>query len=447
MSDRSGKLIEKARGAVPEGTFAVGAGLIVAAITAYAFVIAAHAGLSKPQYSAFGAFWAFIFVAGPGLFLPLEQEVGRALAHRRAQGIGSGPLVVSAGRLGAILTATMVVLALATSPLYVEGQFHGNWLLVASLAIGLVGFYVMHTTRGTLSGNARFRPYGEMLATDGVVRLIGALGLLAIGVDNAGAYGMCMALSPFVAVLVSLRKREKLLDPGPPAPYSELSNALGWLLAGSVLMQLLGYSSLLGVNMLKQPSDIAAVAAFTSAFFVARIPPLLFQAVQGTLLPKLASLAGAGRHDDFRAALKQLLLIVVGIAVVGTIAAFTIGVAVGEILFNPFDIDSFDLGLLAAGSGMFIISLTVAQALLALKGHKQAALAWFFGVLGFVIVTASASAADAGLELRVELGFLAGATVSTLVMGAALLNQMKRGVPDGGIEGLIEQIEHEPLEI
>ncbi|MGZ4800285.1 MAG: hypothetical protein ACXVL8_14775 [Acidimicrobiia bacterium] len=447
MKDRSGKLIEKARGAVPEGTFAVGAGLVVAAITAYVFVIVANKGLSAPQYSAFGAFWAFIFVAGPGLFLPLEQEVGRALAHRKAQGIGSGPLVVRAGRLGALLTGAMVILVLATSPLYVDGQFHGNWLLVASLAIGLVGFYCMHTTRGTLSGNARFRPYGEMLATEGVVRLIGALGLLAIGVNNAGAYGMCMALAPFVAVLVSLRRREKLLEPGPPAPYSELSNALGWLLAGSVLMQLLGYSSLLGVNMLKGPGDAKVVAAFTSAFFVARIPPLLFQAVQGTLLPKLASLAGAGRHDDFRTGLKQLMVIVVGIAVVGTLAAFTIGVPVGKILFPPFNIDSLDLGLLAAGSGMFIISLTVAQALLALKGHKQAALAWFLGVLAFVVVTATAGTLDARLEMRVELGFLAGATVSTVVMGVSLLNRMKRGVPEGGIEGLITQIEHEPLEI
>jgi O-antigen/teichoic acid export membrane protein len=443
VSDRSGKLIEKARGAVPEGTFAVGAGLGVAAITSYLFVIVANKGLSSQQYSAFGAFWGFIFVAGPGLFLPLEQEVGRALAHRRAQGIGGGPLVHRAARLGAILTGVMVVLVLVTAPLYVNGQFHGNWLLVASLALGLVGFYCMHTTRGTLSGNARFRPYGEMLATEAVVRLGGALVLLAIGVNNAGAYGMCMALAPFVAVAVSLRRREKLLEPGPPAPYSELSNALGWLLAGSVLMQLLGYSSLLGVNLLKGTShaDTLAVAAFTSAFFVARIPPLLFQAVQGTLLPKLASLAGAGRHDDFRTGFKQLLWIVVGIAIIGTVAAFTIGVPVGKILFPPFTIDSVDLGLLAAGSGAFIIALTVAQALLALKGHARAALAWLLGVLTFVL----GAAVIPGLEKRVEIGFLAGSIVAVLVMMLSLYQRMQRGVPEN-IDSLIDQIEHEPLE-
>jgi O-antigen/teichoic acid export membrane protein len=446
VKDRSGKLIEKARTAVPEGTFAVGAGLGVAAITAYVFVIVANKGLSEVQYSAFGAFWAFIFVAGPGLFLPLEQEVGRALAHRRAQNIGGGPLVQKASRLGALLTAAMVLIVLATAPLYVDGPFHGNWLLVFALAIGLVGFYCMHTARGALSGNGRFRPYGEMLATDGVVRLLGSLVLLAIGVNNAGAYGMCMALSPFVAVVVSLRDRDKIMDPGPSASYAELSNALGWLLAGSVLMQLLGYSSLLGVNLLKSPDDSAkAIAAFTSAFFVARIPPLLFQAVQGTLLPKLANLAGAGRHDDFRLAFKQLMVIVIGIAAVGTVAAFAIGVPVGEILFPPFNIDSLDLGLLAAGSGMFIIALTVAQALLALKGHKPAAVAWLLGVLGFVAVTLAVRPVTE-LEMQVELGFLAGAAISTVVMTISLLNRMRKGVPEG-LDSLIEQIEHEPLEI
>lgn len=444
MRDRAGKVIEKARGAVPEGTFAVGAGLMVAALSAYLFVVVANAGLDEKQYATFGAFWGFIFVAGPGLFLPLEQEVGRALAHRRAQGIGGGPLVRRAARLGAILTASMVVVALLTAPLYVDGQFRGNWLLVASLAIGLVGFYAMHSTRGTLSGNGRFRPYGLMLATDGVAKLLGALVLLAVGVDNAGAYGMCIALSPFVAVAVSLHKQHELLPPGPPAPYSELSNALGWLLAGSVLMQLLGYSSLLGVNLLKGSgkAETLAVAAFTSAFFVARIPPLLFQAVQGTLLPKLAGLVGAGRHDDFRSGLKQLLVIVVGVAAIGTLAAFAIGVPIGKILFPPFTISSFDLGLLAAGMGVFIVALTLAQALIALHGHRAVAVCWGLGVLGFV----AGAAPLTDLELRVEIGFLLGSLLCTAAMTVSLWRRMARGVPES-IQPLLEQIEHEPLEI
>src|SRR4029078_7137457 len=368
-------------------------------------------------YSGLNAFWGFIFVAGPGLFLPLEQEVGRALSHRRGPGPGGGPparraarpgagaLVARAARLAAILTAAMVVLAIALSPLYVDGAFHSDTVVVAALALGLGGFAFMHLTRGTLSGNGRFRPYGIILAIDGTAKLIASLVLWGVGVESAGAYAMCIALSPFVATGIALIGQHGLLEDGPEAPYSELSKSLGWLLAGSLLMQTLGYSVLLGVGVLKGNSSGRLVRALNSAFFVARVPPLLFQAVQGPLLPKLAGLAGAGRHDDFRTGFRQLMVIVCGIAALGTAAAFVIGVPLGKILFPPFDIGSVDLGLLVAGNGMFIIALTIAQALLALHGHKAAAIAWGIGVIVFCIVAAGIQP----LDTRVAVGFLARA--------------------------------------
>jgi O-antigen/teichoic acid export membrane protein len=427
---------------VPEGTFAVGGGLMITAVTTYVFLIVANQALPDPQYNALNLFWAFIFVAGPGLFLPLEQEVGRAVAHRRAQGLGGGPLVTRAARLGALLTGLMVALVLATSPLYVESLFHDDWLLVVSLAIGLVGFAVMHLSRGTLSGNGRFRPYGVILAIDGSAKLLASLALYAAGVETAGAYGLCIALSPFVATGIALFRERGLLQDGPAAPYSELSTSLGWLLAGSLLMQALGYSVLLGVGLLRTEQDVLLASALSSAFFVARVPPLLFQAVQGTLLPKLAGLAGAGRHDDFRTGFRQLMVIVCGIAAFGTVAAFAIGVPLGRILFPPFDIGTVDLGLLVAGNGIFIIALTVAQALIALHGHRAASVAWGVGVVVFVAVAAPIE----DLALRVEIGFLAGTIATTVVMSFALATRMRQGV-DEPIGSLISQLEHEPLEL
>ena len=38
-------------------------------------------------------------------------------------------------------------------------------------------------------------------------------------------------------MLIGLRGQNGLLEPGPTAPYSELSTALGYLLLGSVLCQ------------------------------------------------------------------------------------------------------------------------------------------------------------------------------------------------------------------
>ena len=91
---------------------------------------------------------------------------------------------------------------------------------------------------------------------------------------------------------------------------------LALLLVGSMFAQALSYASVLGVQILAAPDQKELVAGFITGLFIARIPLLLFQAVQAALLPKLSGFAAEGKHDDFRTGLKQLLLIVVGIAVV-----------------------------------------------------------------------------------------------------------------------------------
>lgn len=172
------------------------------------------------------------------------------------------------------------------------------------------------------------------------------------------------------------------------------------------------------------------------------MPVLSFQAVQGTLLPKLAALRGSGRHDEFRRALTQLLLVVVGIAVIGVVAAATIGTTVGSILFKDFSLSSTGLALLAAGSGAFIIALTLAQALMAL-GHLRAMVgAWAIGVVTAVLVAGVVRP----LELRAELSALLGATASALAM--ALITWRSLGDADGAsLEPLLAAIEQEPIEL
>ena len=441
-----GGLVGTVRNALPEGTFALGGGLIVAAITAYVFVIVVQNKLGTREWAGFSAFWALIFVVGPGLFLPIEQEVSRAIAARRAQGLGGGPLVSRAARLAAgLLVLTLILITgveLLGGHVISEEFFHGEQGLVWALEFGLVGFFAMHLTRGVLSGNGRFGPYGVMMGAEGVFRLAGAVVLSIAGFELAGLYGACIGGSAFIAVAIALAmaKPRTLLSDGPPAPYSELSTALGWLLLGSVFMQLLGYTPLLGVNLLESGGDKAAAAAFASAFFIARIPVLLFQAVQGTLLPKLAGLAGAGRAKDFRDGLMRLLVVVVGIAVLGTVGALVLGPFAGKILFKDFDMSATNLALLAAGSGAFIVALTIAQALIAVNAYSRVAFSWIAGVVVFVGVCSVIG----DLFLRVEIGFLAGALASCLLMLVQLRGAMTRGL---GADRLLEAFEHEPLEL
>lgn len=402
-------------------------------------------GDNDEAVAGFSALWAIVFVAGLGLFQPLEQEVSRAVAHRKAQGIGGGPVIKRAARFGAAMAAIVCVLALALYPVLTDNLFHGQGMLVFAFVIALVAHALMHLARGALSGNARFGPYGFMIGAEGSVRCIAAIVLAIVGVHAAGPYGMLLGLAPFVSIGLAMRGQRGLLVDGPPAPWSEIAPALGFLLVGSVATQALAYAPLMATGILSGAGDQKTVAVFTTAFFLARVPVLMFMAVQAALLPKLAKYTGAGRHDDFRAALRQLFVVVIGVAVLGVVLAALLGPMAGEILFKNFDPDivgAGDLAMLAAGSGGLIVALTAAQALIALDGHARAMWGWLAGVVGFFVGVMVSS----DLLLRVEIGFLSGSIVAALVMSGLLLVRIRNGMPRSA-GPLVEAIEHEQLEL
>lgn len=430
---------------VPEGTWAIGAGLLIAGFTAYGFQILAAKQLSDPDYAALNVLWAMVFVITPGLFQPLEQEVSRALAHRRARGVGGAPLVRQAAILGGTLAAVVIVGASIFYSPIVEHMFNGDGVLLIALFVAIVCYYAAHMVRGTLSGNGRFGPYGLMHGTDGLTRMLFVVILAVAGSTIVGWYGLALALPPIFAVAVALRGQRGLLVPGPPAPYSELSGALAWLLVGSVLAQLLSYATVLGVQLLATESQEDIVAKFITGLFVARIPLLLFQAVQAALLPKLAGLASEGKHDDFRIGMKRLMVIVLGLCVVGVVGATVLGPTLGEKLFpSKWNLGYRDMFLLTLGATLFIVALTLAQGLIALKAYKQAAISWILGIIAFVIPVALITGEE-NLFLRNELGFVAGGGVAALFMAIFLVLRMRKG--GGSLEDLVGVVEHETLEI
>ncbi len=452
MSQRAQRLIEAARKLpVPEGTYAVGLGLLISGITAYGFQILAFKGLSKSEYAALNGLWILIFVVAPGFFLPLEQEVGRAVADRRSRALGGGPIVRKAALAGALLAGGLMLLSVVGAALFsfTERLLHGQEILLVCFVIGLGTYAVQHITRGTLSGNGRFGPYGMILGTEGVLRMAPVVVVYAAGVDSLLWYGLALAIPPLLASLVALRGQTGLLTPGPDAEWSELSTNLTLLFLGSLAAQALSYAAALGVLVLAQGKvERDAAADFIVGFFLARIPILLFQAIQAALLPKLAALSGAGRHADFRSGLLKLLGIVVGVGVLGIGVGATLGPWAGQLLFgNKFNLGNQDLALLCAGSACFILALTLAQALIALLGHGRALISWIVGLVVCVgVMAAGSSATTSDLFLRAELGYLAGCAGAAVVMAIFLLSSVRSQRPES-LSLLIEAIEHEPLEI
>ena len=420
--------------------------MVIAAAAAYIVVIIVNAAVGDTEYAGFAVFWSLLFIVGPGLFLPLEQEVARAISQRRIEGEGCRPLVKKASFLGAGTSIALVVASIAFAPFIIEHLFQGSTGLLIGFVVGLIGFAVMHLVRGICSGNGRFIPYGFMIGSEGLIRLVLVIILAALGANESGVYGIALGVAPFLAVFAVLLDRKGLLGSGPPAVWSELSTALALLLAGSVLAQALAYSALLVVNVMEGSTNPEVARSFTNAFFVARIPVLMFMAVQAALLPRLSRLAAADAHLDFRAAFKRLLIVVVGVAVLGTIIAAAVGPFVGKILFSPekFNISNLDLGVLAAGSGAFIIGQTVAQALIALKRYTQVALSLLVGCLAFAISVVAFSATS-DIMLRASGAFLVGSLVASGTMLIAIAKGMRGPLPE--TRTLVETIESEAIEI
>ncbi len=398
---------------LPEGTVAVGGGLMVNGLAAYAFITLASRALGPEDYTPVGLLWALSFLLGPGFFQPLEQEVARIIAARSGGSIG--PVVRTAGCIGAGMVGLLVILALVLGGRIRHDLFDGHGLLVVGLLLVLVGLGIGHLVRGVLAGLGRFGGYARYFIGDGLGRLIMVL-VLVTTVGGVGAYGLAVGIAPFIGVVCALVGQREFSLEGPAEPAGGLSRALGALLVASVATALVLNVSPLAVEALAGPDQADDPGRFLNALLIARVPLFFFQAVQASLLPRLSALVGAGQFDELVNVFRRLLGLVAGIGGVAIVVCAVFGTWIVEFAFGAdFAVERQDMVLLAASSAVMMMALSFAQALVACRAQGRMALAWVFGLVAFPPVVALGD----DLFLRVELGLLA--TVSVAAASMAIL--------------------------
>jgi O-antigen/teichoic acid export membrane protein len=407
---------------LPAGTIPVAAGLALAGLTQYGFLIVAARALGQARFAPLSVFWALLFVAGPGFFIPLEQETGRAIAARRVRGEGGRPVVERAVVIGTVLAVVLIIVTLALAGPIDRRVFDGDPALLAGLVGGFAAYLCEFVARGALAGNARFGAYGLLLGSEGALRVVFAAILAVIGVKVAGPYGASMIVATFLAIALAIVGQRGLLRHGPPASWSEVTNALGYLLIASVFTQLLLSVGAVAVQLLATPAQLTAAGRFQLSRIVAYVPIFAFQAVQSALLPRLSALAASGRHAEFRNLLFRLLVLVGCLGAVA-VAGFTIlGPTVTRLLFgHGFELTDLDFALLSASCIGFIVTQVLGYALISLSSYRRVAIGWAAGGIGFIAVAALGSQ----LFLRVELGLLCGAIASSAVMAALLVSLLR----------------------
>ena len=406
--------------ALPEGTVTVGIGLFIAGISAYIFFKIGQQALGQDGFKPIVAMWFIAFALAPGFFLPIEQEVSRAIAHRRALGQGGLPVIKRIAPLAIIILLTLVVVIAVFSSSISANMFEGYGIVTFCLVLTLVSYAPMHLARGICSGTGRFGAYGIIIGADGAVRVIGCAVLWLAGVTHVGPYAFMIGFSPIVGVIAVGLAGKLRVDDGPEATWSEVTPNLGWLLMGSLFAAALVNAGPITVDILGSSEPAEVVTRFGNAVIFARIPLFLFQAVQAALLPRLAKLAAQRNLSEFSRGFRQLMILVCGVGVVGTIGAFLVGPQALDLVYQG-GIDRRTMTLLALASAMYMVGLATAQAVIALRGHAIVALGWFASFSGFVLI-AWLSSND--LYLRVELALVGSSLIAIVIFGLTLRKLM-----------------------
>jgi len=409
------------------GQLAMLVGLVVFGVASYVFLTLSARALGPARFGQVSVLWAALYLLGSGLFVPLEQELGRSIAARIARGSSSGSLARRVAAIGLGAYGVVAVATLAASGPLADALFRGERSFVVVGLVGVGGVGAMFFARGLLAGSGRYHALGLLFVVDSLAKCVPTAALAIAGVTDPIAYGIVLAVSFFVAplALYPLLRRAEIDEPGPVPEWSPLASSLGFLLLTSFLSSAVVNIGTIAVEVLAAPDEQAEAGAFLSGLVIARIPLFLFQAVQAVVLPHLSALAAAGSMAAFGRSVRQLALAMAAATLGSTAAMAVLGPPLVRVLFgSDFALlDAGDLALLTLASMLFTCALLIGQAQIALHHQRQTSPPWFAAAIAFVVVTALW-----GPELfaRVELGMVAAGLVATLCGGWLLRSEMRQ---------------------
>ncbi|MDQ1735599.1 MAG: hypothetical protein QOH56_1850 [Pseudonocardiales bacterium] len=429
---RGGSLGRFSRSAIsrlPPGTLQVGFGLSVLGATSYGFLALAARSLSARGFTELSVVWTALFTLGPGVFLPLEQDIGRRLAVTSDRALMAVVLRRSlslAGLLAILVAVATVVASLATGGRLLDRE---NQLLIAMICANSV-LALVHTSRGYLAGTGKFGRYGAQLAIDGSLRAAGAAVLLIAAVHAPAGFAWVLVGSQIVAIAVTLygskppvasRHTREQHEPH----MSTLARGLGWMLAATLAQQILANAGPIVVKVLAAPGDIAA-GHFLTALVLARVPLFLFAALQASLLPRLAALLAQGHSEALIGSLRRLLVLLATVGGSVTVILAVFGPALTAMLFgSEYRSARAPLVLLSVGCTIYMLAAAVAQALLALHASASVAAGWWLGVAGFAATLPFGS----DLPLRVCTALVIGSLLSGAWFVFSLASKLRRFAP------------------
>ena len=398
------------------GAWLLSGAMLTAGVLAYAFHILAAQTLTQNQYGEIAVLWAALFLTVVVLFRPLEQTTSRTVADRLARGQEARSVLRSVALVYACVLFLVGVAAAAFWGELTDTFFDGNSFLTAMLVVGIAGYGIQYIGRGILGGLRRFRGLSAIHVTDGTVRFLFALPLLAVASPDIAALALAAAgIGGAIPPLWRTREEIRHLSVGAADEDFHIRAALGFAAPAVVIAaadQLLVNGAPL-VVVGSGGSQRAAANVFAATMLV-RVPVFLFTGVAGSFLPNLTRLNAEDDHHRFVATVIRVCAVFLGATVAIVVIAALLGPPVMPIVFgSDYHASARELALLGLAAGCYLAAATISQALLAVKRGSSAAVAWALGAILFVCTYHFVT----GLPLfRASVGIAAGMVTATVLL-------------------------------
>lgn len=363
---------------------AIGVGL-TGVITYVYFFIASHV-LSKPDYGQITVLWSAVFITISTLYRPVEQLLSRHISEHLVKGEPIRGTTRNAATIQLGLALIFAALALALRGPIQDDLLEGNETLYWVYFSAVLFYAASYFARGFLAGVKRFGLFTALILSESCFRTLFAV-LVAVSLlegQSAVAIGIVAApsLSLMVVPLAFARRARSAPPPAPAAESASVSVAHGTGFAAAVLVIMFSEQAFLNAGpLVVRGLEGAAAAGFIfNVLMLARAPLQLFQAVSTSILPHLTGLHTSEEpdsKDEFHRSVRMVLLGILAFTALMALVILVAGPQLMQLAFSKkFDYDRAELLIVAAGTGLYLSSVTVNQACVAQGQVRRAAARW-----------------------------------------------------------------------
>jgi O-antigen/teichoic acid export membrane protein len=433
------------------GFLAVGVG--ITGVMTYGFFLVASHTLSKHEYGQIALLWSAVFITISALCCPVEQLLSRQVSERMAGGEPVNQTIRVAATIQFGLSLTFAVVALALRHVIEDDLLSGSETLYWVYFSAVIFYAVSYFARGFLAGSQRFGMFVGLILSESTVRTLFAV-LVAVGIltgQSAVAIGIVAApvLGLIIVPTIFFRRHqeEQAAPVHVPAEgeHEHFSIKHGGGFAAAVLLIMFSEQAFLnaGPLIIRGLQGTVAAGYIFNVLMLARAPLQLFQSISTSILPHLTRLHTSEEPDsdaEFGHTVRMVLLGILAFTALVTVVVLIAGPKCMQIAFGKkYTYDRLGLLLVTFGMGLYLASVTLNQACVAMGQVRRCAARWIACAAVFIGWNFLPIVAEE--QRRVESGFLAAAAVLFLLLWWAYRHPKESHPEDVPQPGSPEEIE------